>query len=52
MLKHAIMLYFILLVALITYKPELFKKQTVEFPCVVIVLSLVAYYMTYTFRKV
>jgi hypothetical protein len=45
MIKHAIMLYFILLVALITYKPQLFENQTVEFPCVIIILSVVSYFL-------
>lgn len=45
MIKKAIILYFILLLLVIVYKPLAFRNKTMEFPCVIIILSIVSYFV-------
>jgi len=45
MIKKAIILYFILLCLMVFYKPNMFKNNHIDLPCIVIILSIVSYFI-------
>ncbi len=49
--KHSIFLYLMLLLAVMIYMPNAVSGSSINFPCVIVILSVVSYFIvSFTFR--
>ena len=52
MIKHSIILYFIILFLLLNYRPNLFNLNSINLPCVIVIVSLVSFYLVHFINKI